>query len=322
MNNPDPFCNFGDNFVANQVVQPNRTNEDIFEFQPTSRFQPSPHLRSNLGELDDIIGFLGHIRDAPISTTSTMQPISDIPDQAELSSEPEKELQLLPSEAVNILEEIILPKCLTNGTQEITEQKKQQNDKSKRLRSNLSERKRRDRINQRMKTLQEMVPNCNKADRARILDNAINYVHFLRLQIETMSPRGVTGFQVPHRIPSGLVGSQVPQFATFLPMRPKFGMGMVGMCYPSGVPMIPAPSTGLYPSFAGGVELSMLSGPANVAGPQMQLSNFVTGFNPVLDLSSEETQSTSEAVAPSIAIDPQQLVPMESCSPVPNVKHE
>ncbi|KAL5761215.1 hypothetical protein ACOSQ2_020053 [Xanthoceras sorbifolium] len=198
MNSPDPFWNFGDNFVDNQVVQSYRINEDVFEFpdsditQPTSWFQPSPHLTSNFSELDDILGFLGYFRDAPISTTSSMQPISDIPDKSELSSEPEKELQLLllPSEAVKLPEETILPKYQTDGTQEITEQKKQQNDVSKLLRSvlvhNLSEKKRRDRINQRLETLKEIVPNCNKADIACILDNAINYVHFLRLQIEVI----------------------------------------------------------------------------------------------------------------------------------------
>ncbi|KAL5761256.1 hypothetical protein ACOSP7_019772 [Xanthoceras sorbifolium] len=142
-----------------------------------------------------------------------------------------------------------------------------------------------------------------------------------------MAARGVNYFQVPYMIRSRVAGSQVPQFAPFLPMSPKFemGMGMVGMCYLTGVAMIPAPSTGLHPSFLRGVDLSMLSGPANVAVPQLQMLNFVPGFNPALDWSSDETQSTSQVVAPRIGIDPQQQVPMgvtqESCSPVPNVMH-
>ncbi|KAI5424652.1 hypothetical protein KIW84_030731, partial [Lathyrus oleraceus] len=59
---------------------------------------------------------------------------------------------------------------------------------SKRNRSaevhNLSERKQRDTINEKMRTLQELIPNCNKVDKASMLDEAIEYLKTLQLQLE------------------------------------------------------------------------------------------------------------------------------------------
>ncbi|PHU13472.1 Transcription factor APG [Capsicum chinense] len=52
---------------------------------------------------------------------------------------------------------------------------------------NLSERKRRDRINEKMRVLQELIPRCNKADKASMLDEAIEYLKSLQLQVQMMS---------------------------------------------------------------------------------------------------------------------------------------
>ncbi|KAG1361451.1 putative transcription factor PIF1 [Cocos nucifera] len=52
---------------------------------------------------------------------------------------------------------------------------------------NLAERRRRDRINEKMKTLQELIPRCNKSDKASTLDEAIEYLKSLRLQVQMMS---------------------------------------------------------------------------------------------------------------------------------------
>ncbi|KAM0846719.1 hypothetical protein ACQ4PT_055482 [Festuca glaucescens] len=51
---------------------------------------------------------------------------------------------------------------------------------------NQSERRRRDRINEKMKALQELVPHCNKSDKASILDDAIEYLKSLQLQVQIM----------------------------------------------------------------------------------------------------------------------------------------
>lgn len=52
---------------------------------------------------------------------------------------------------------------------------------------NQSERKRRDKINQRMKTLQKLVPNSSKTDKASMLDEVIDYLKQLQGQVQMMS---------------------------------------------------------------------------------------------------------------------------------------
>ncbi|XP_068650587.1 transcription factor UNE12-like isoform X4 [Aristolochia californica] len=51
----------------------------------------------------------------------------------------------------------------------------------------IAERLRRERIAERMKALQELVPNSNKTDRAAMLDEIVDYVKFLRLQVKVLS---------------------------------------------------------------------------------------------------------------------------------------
>lgn len=55
---------------------------------------------------------------------------------------------------------------------------------------NLSERRRRDRINEKMRALRELVPNCNKTDRASMLEDAIEYLKTLQMQVQIMSTGG------------------------------------------------------------------------------------------------------------------------------------
>ncbi|KAG5554580.1 hypothetical protein RHGRI_012220 [Rhododendron griersonianum] len=60
----------------------------------------------------------------------------------------------------------------------------------------IAERLRRERIAERMRALQELVPSCNKTDRAAMLDEIIDYVKFLRLQVKqvlSMSRLGGAG---------------------------------------------------------------------------------------------------------------------------------
>ncbi|XP_061342773.1 transcription factor PIF4-like isoform X2 [Gastrolobium bilobum] len=51
---------------------------------------------------------------------------------------------------------------------------------------NLSERRRRDRINEKMKALQQLIPNSNKTDKASMLDEAVEYLKSLQLQLQVM----------------------------------------------------------------------------------------------------------------------------------------
>ncbi|KAL3744186.1 hypothetical protein ACJRO7_013445 [Eucalyptus globulus] len=51
----------------------------------------------------------------------------------------------------------------------------------------IAERLRRERIAERMRSLQELVPNGNKTDKASMLDEIIEYVKFLQLQVKVLS---------------------------------------------------------------------------------------------------------------------------------------
>lgn len=51
----------------------------------------------------------------------------------------------------------------------------------------IAERLRRERIAERMKALQELVPNANKTDKASMLDEIIDYVKFLQVQVKVLS---------------------------------------------------------------------------------------------------------------------------------------
>ncbi|XP_062212687.1 transcription factor UNE12-like [Phragmites australis] len=51
----------------------------------------------------------------------------------------------------------------------------------------IAERLRREKIAERMRALQELVPNTNKTDRAVMLDEILDYVKFLRLQVKVLS---------------------------------------------------------------------------------------------------------------------------------------
>ncbi|CDY35220.1 BnaA01g08110D [Brassica napus] len=48
----------------------------------------------------------------------------------------------------------------------------------------ISERRRREKINEKLKALQELIPRCNKTDKASMLEDAIEYVKSLQLQIQ------------------------------------------------------------------------------------------------------------------------------------------
>ncbi|XP_047938257.1 bHLH transcription factor RHL1-like [Salvia hispanica] len=57
----------------------------------------------------------------------------------------------------------------------------------------IAERLRRERIAERMKALQELVPNANRTDKASMLDEIIDYVKFLRLQVKVLSTSRLGG---------------------------------------------------------------------------------------------------------------------------------
>ncbi|KAI4374385.1 hypothetical protein MLD38_012387 [Melastoma candidum] len=85
---------------------------------------------------------------------------------------------------------------------------------------NQSERRRRDRINEKMRALQELIPHCNKADKASMLDEAIGYLKSLQMQVQMMS------------MGCGMMPMMFPGMQQYIPHT---GMGM-------NRPMIPFPN--------------------------------------------------------------------------------
>ncbi|KAA0037888.1 transcription factor PIF1-like isoform X1 [Cucumis melo var. makuwa] len=113
---------------------------------------------------------------------------------------------------------------------------------------NLSERRRRDRINEKMKALQELIPRCNKADKASMLDEAIEYLKTLQLQVQMMS------------MGCGMVPMMYPGVQQFMPpMGMGLGMGMgIGMEAGVNRPMMPYPNMlagPMFPRLAGATQL-------------------------------------------------------------------
>ncbi|KAB1214756.1 Nicotinate phosphoribosyltransferase [Morella rubra] len=81
---------------------------------------------------------------------------------------------------------------------------------------NLSEKRRRSRINEKMKALQNLIPNSNKTDKASMLDEAIEYLKQLQLQVQMLSMRNGLSLH-PVCLPAALQPIQFSQ------MRMDFG---------------------------------------------------------------------------------------------------
>ncbi|RCV15432.1 hypothetical protein SEVIR_3G056500v4 [Setaria viridis] len=120
-----------------------------------------------------------------------------------------------------------LPDCSVSPDEDLDDEggatRRSESRSNKRSRTaevhNLSERRRRDRINEKMRALQELIPNCNKIDKASMLEEAIEYLKTLQLQVQMMSMG--TGLCVP---PMLLPAMQMPH-----PMAahfPHLGMGL------------------------------------------------------------------------------------------------
>ncbi|KAJ6794255.1 transcription factor PIF3-like [Iris pallida] len=111
---------------------------------------------------------------------------------------------------------------------------------------NLSERRRRDRINEKMRALQELIPNCNKVDKASMLDEAIEYLKTLQLQVQMMS-MGSGLCMSPMMLPPAMQHIRASPMAHFpamglgMGMGMGYGMGMLDMNGSPGCPLVPVP---------------------------------------------------------------------------------
>lgn len=105
--------------------------------------------------------------------------------------------------------------------------------------------RRRDRINEKMRALQELIPNCNKVDKASMLEEAIEYLKTLQLQVQMMSMG--TGLCMPHMLMHpfsphlgfGMGFDMLPRFAAaqfphhMVPAAPPMAMFPGGQVMPS-----------------------------------------------------------------------------------------
>ncbi|VAI22747.1 unnamed protein product [Triticum turgidum subsp. durum] len=78
--------------------------------------------------------------------------------------------------------------------------------------------RRRDRINEKMRSLQELIPHCNKADKASILDEAIEYLKSLQMQVQIMW------------MTTGMAPMMFPGSHQFMP---PMAVGMNSACMPA-----------------------------------------------------------------------------------------
>ncbi|KAI3726863.1 hypothetical protein L1987_66669 [Smallanthus sonchifolius] len=110
---------------------------------------------------------------------------------------------------------------------------------------NQSERRRRERINQKMKALQKLVPNANKTDKASMLDEVIDYLKKLQAHVQIMKNMSIPPQQMMIPVPLQLQQQQLQQQQQQLQMSmiARMGMGLglqIGMPPPAQHPfMVP-----------------------------------------------------------------------------------
>ncbi|KAF5792669.1 putative transcription factor bHLH family [Helianthus annuus] len=124
---------------------------------------------------------------------------------------------------------------------------------------NQSERRRRERINQKMKALQKLVPNANKTDKASMLDEVIDYLKKLQAHVQIMKNMSVPQQQMMIPVPLQLQQQQQQQQQFQMSMLARMGMGLgiqIGMPPPAQNPFM-VPQTMISP-----LHISATSPPA------------------------------------------------------------
>ena len=95
--------------------------------------------------------------------------------------------------------------------------------------------------------------------------------------LQMMSMGRGAWFQVPWRPAAGIQSAQVTQYSPFMHMRPGKGIGMdfrtgmVGMCFSTGLPTMPAPLAALQSPFSAAAGLPLMSGTRNIPLPQLKM---------------------------------------------------
>ncbi|KAL9272853.1 Transcription factor PIF1-like protein, partial [Drosera capensis] len=160
----------------------------------------------------------------------------------------------------------------------------------------LSERKRRDRINERMRTLQQLIPSCTKSDKASMLDEAIRYTNQLQMQVRENAFGAATllrkvgnghGREMMMSMGYGMPPIMFPGVQQYMPPT-GMGMGMEATMVMSH-PMMPfphmLPSSGFLPP-----------GSAPLLGPRFPLPTFPMPVIPAPGPSRAEASNQADPI--------------------------
>ncbi|KAI7745012.1 hypothetical protein M8C21_005260 [Ambrosia artemisiifolia] len=115
---------------------------------------------------------------------------------------------------------------------------------------NLSEKRRRSRINEKMKALQKLIPNSNKTDKASMLDEAIEYLKQLQLRVQMLTMRNgmnlysmsvPTGVLQPQQLQRSRIGLHEPGNMMSLNQETQVNtmLGFAFQCTSQNPPSIP-----------------------------------------------------------------------------------
>ncbi|EMS61948.1 Transcription factor UNE10 [Triticum urartu] len=96
--------------------------------------------------------------------------------------------------------------------------------------------KRRDRINQKMQTLQKLVPNSSKTDKASMLDEVIDHLKQLQATVQMMNR--MSSMMMPMAMPQLAQMSVMANMAQMAQMA-QMGLGMINMAGPLAQPAYP-----------------------------------------------------------------------------------
>ncbi|CAL0300180.1 unnamed protein product [Lupinus luteus] len=121
----------------------------------------------------------------------------------------------------------------------------------------LNERKRRNKINKKMRVLKDLIPNCNKVDQASMLDDAIKYLKTLKFQLQIMSmsrglcmPLMMLPSAAHHLMGAGMglrPGTSIPQYP-IPPLLPSINPAQM-LSFPNQMPPMPMPHAPFMPMF-------------------------------------------------------------------------